>query len=469
MKIKFWSFRRSRKYTRKLGLKTKLEWDNWVKTKRNKFIPVNPYNYYMNKGWMGWMDWMDSDYLSFKRARKLIRSLKLKSYKEWLKWLKSGNRPFNMPVSPQLMYKNRGWINWEDWIGGYDKYLSYKNAIILVKKMGFKSQNDWFKRYDKLIRSKNLRIPMHPHKVYKKQWVSWMKWLSTNNKQGGNRKYNINHNYFKMWSPNMSYILGFWFADGCISKHNVVSIHLHKKDKYLLQQFSKEMESEYPLYNSSCGKYWSLGIRSKKIYDDIIKKGGKERKSLDVKFPHVPRKYLPDFVRGYWDGDGSIFLTKGRASYKSSCVSGSKNFVVGLRDCLCKNINRLKPRIYIGKNKKSKNYYRLILDINDTRRLRKFIYNKKSCLKIARKYKKFIKAGEIKKDIRDRTLLSYAKSHKIIKKFNIRTQMEWNEFCKTSRKPLGVPANPYSVYKNKGWTSWTDFLCTSNLHNQKTT
>ena len=34
------------------------------------------------------------------------------------------------------------------------------------------------------------------------------------------RKYDINENYFKTWSNNMAYILGFIAADGVIQKEN---------------------------------------------------------------------------------------------------------------------------------------------------------------------------------------------------------------------------------------------------------
>jgi len=30
------------------------------------------------------------------------------------------------------------------------------------------------------------------------------------------RKYKVNDDFFKIWSHNMAYILGFWFSDGCI-------------------------------------------------------------------------------------------------------------------------------------------------------------------------------------------------------------------------------------------------------------
>lgn len=102
MKSGFWSFKKARKYARKLSLKNHMEWNKWIRgQKRNIFIPCDPYDYYKNKGWISWMDWLGSGYLPFKQARETVRLCKLESYGDWEKWLKSGRRPHNIPTQPQ--------------------------------------------------------------------------------------------------------------------------------------------------------------------------------------------------------------------------------------------------------------------------------------------------------------------------------------------------------------------------------
>jgi len=109
----------------------------------------------------------------------------------------------------------------------------------------------------------------------------------------------------------MAYVLGLWFADGYIDvKRNVFSICLHKNDQYLLKIILKEMELNTSLIQS--GNTMILKITSRTIVEDIQKLGGKSRKSLDVKFPMVHQKYLNDFIRGLWDGDGCISNHKWR-------------------------------------------------------------------------------------------------------------------------------------------------------------
>ena len=56
------------------------------------------------------------EFLSFEEAKKIVRSLGLKSQEEWLAYCKAGNRPEAMPAAPQTIYKGV-WSSWEDWLG----------------------------------------------------------------------------------------------------------------------------------------------------------------------------------------------------------------------------------------------------------------------------------------------------------------------------------------------------------------
>lgn len=61
-------------------------------------------------------------FLTFKEARKTVRKLKLKSYTEWKLYskgnlLEKGERPADIPGSPDKFYREAGWISWPDWLG----------------------------------------------------------------------------------------------------------------------------------------------------------------------------------------------------------------------------------------------------------------------------------------------------------------------------------------------------------------
>lgn len=147
------------------------------------------------------------------------------------------------------------------------------------------------------------------------------------------RKYHINQDYFKEWSPNMAYILGLWFADGCIYRGQMFDITLHAKDKYILKRIAEELQYEGSLYDYVDRQAVRINFSCVVIYNDIIALGGKETKSNDIEFPNVPKEYLPDFIRGYFDGNGSIMNLKG-GRINTAFTCGSKKFLDKLLEIL---------------------------------------------------------------------------------------------------------------------------------------
>mgnify|MGYP002621613346 FL=1 len=103
-------------------------------------------------------------------------------------------------------------------------------------------------------------------------------------------------------------------------------ITLHKKDKYILKQIAQELGYEGHLYDYVDRQAARLNFSCVVIYNDLVSLGGTERKSCTVNFPSIPEKYLSDFVRGYFDGDGCIMRLKGNR-INSAFTSGSKQFL----------------------------------------------------------------------------------------------------------------------------------------------
>lgn len=141
------------------------------------------------------------------------------------------------------------------------------------------------------------------------------------------RKWHINQDYFKTWSNNMAYMLGFWFADGCIYGGKMFDITTHANDKYIIKKFAEELEYEGPIIDYVDRQAARLNFSCVVIYNDLKRLGGTERKSLTAKFPNnIPKEYLSDFIRGYFDGDGCVYSIKGKRLNTSFC-SGSKEFL----------------------------------------------------------------------------------------------------------------------------------------------
>ena len=53
----------------------------------------------------------------FVLAREFVRSLNLTSGNDWKKYCESGKKPFDIPKTPNSVYKNKGWKGWADFLG----------------------------------------------------------------------------------------------------------------------------------------------------------------------------------------------------------------------------------------------------------------------------------------------------------------------------------------------------------------
>jgi hypothetical protein len=141
------------------------------------------------------------------------------------------------------------------------------------------------------------------------------------------------------------YLLGAWVTDGCIYKSkdraNRKSVTLTSKDKDWLETINQYICPSKPLikHGKNC---FRLMYNSTELGDWFISKGCGERKSLTLQFPKVPEQYLFDFIRGCWDGDGSLSFTKSANKGKNwqcqaNLTSGSLEFCKSLQTILMKN------------------------------------------------------------------------------------------------------------------------------------
>lgn len=127
--------------------------------------------------------------------------------------------------------------------------------------------------------------------------------------------------YFKsIDSPEKAYWLGFIYTDGYTSSGNRWGIELQIGDighmQKLLDCIKSNMRIRTRKKKSFSGKSETccILIKNKSMHDDIVSKGVTNDKTYTLKFPSesvLPNKYLPDFIRGLYDGDGSyVFYRK---------------------------------------------------------------------------------------------------------------------------------------------------------------
>lgn len=141
--------------------------------------------------------------------------------------------------------------------------------------------------------------------------------------------------------PEKFYFLGFFAADGCnFKKQNEAKIKLQKGDLELLEKFKKLLESDRPIYevydkpNGSRKESYSSNFRltSKYFCSRLEELGLPERKTYCLHFPdYIPEKYLRDYVRRIFDGDGSITINRVGKERGASDIAGHPCFLKELK------------------------------------------------------------------------------------------------------------------------------------------
>jgi len=192
IKKSFLGFVQARKFVQKLKLKNINDWKKFAKSKdRPAYIPTTPYLYTNHKNWKGLEDFIGTkiDYLSFKKARRIVHKLKLRSKAEYVKFKLKDKKYTNIPTYPYKIYRKKGWKDWKDWIGSsYNtnwqnenrtaKLLDFHKAKKFIKRFKLKGINDWRKFKNSNRRPKF--IPMNPY-FYKrhKDWKGLNDFLGT--------------------------------------------------------------------------------------------------------------------------------------------------------------------------------------------------------------------------------------------------------------------------------------------------
>ena len=191
--------------------------------------------------------------------------------------------------------------------------------------------------------------------------------------------YNVDEEFFKeINTEEKAYILGWWYSDGNVRLDGKIRVALAEDDKNILEWIKEQLKYTGPLYykkpkNEKSKAQFELCINRQSLAKDLIKWGCIPSKSLILTFPDFLREDLVrHFVRGVFDGDGSINLT--RKTCPTIFITGSYNFIYRLADILpCDFTNiyqRYKNRdpeksahsLFIGRNVDVMNFLHWIYD-----------------------------------------------------------------------------------------------------------
>jgi intein/homing endonuclease len=155
-------------------------------------------------------------------------------------------------------------------------------------------------------------------------------------------KYRVNEGFFKTWTPEMAYTVGFIAADGSLEDASYLRgkyLRVCSSDLEILKKIQGVMYSEHKIVvikPRECliagKKYISrekymLRIGSHGIYNDLVELGITPHKSKTINLPKVPLDVVADFLRGYLDGDGCINSNNKNKRLSVTFTSGSELFL----------------------------------------------------------------------------------------------------------------------------------------------
>lgn len=203
------------------------------------------------------------------------------------------------------------------------------------------------------------------------------------------KKYRCNQTFFYYLNPTSAYWAGFIAADGClVVRGKALAVGLRKRDKNHLQKFLNAIKSDYKIYYIQSNNSARIYISSSKLFGSLIKIGITPNKSLRIRNVKIPLCLMGHFIRGLYDGDGSISGRK--ITHVQFQIAGFEPLLQQVQGVLIKKCKVNKVKIYpLQKNSKTS---RLQYTGSQIFRILEFLYKgSNNRIRLKRKYEKYLK------------------------------------------------------------------------------
>lgn len=210
--------------------------------------------------------------------------------------------------------------------------------------------------------------------------------------------YEKNPNFFKEENSNMAWLLGFLASDGNISKNeNRIRIELSVVDREILERIKEIVKIENPIKireNKRGFVFASLEWSCAEHKKDLEKYNIIPQKTYTLLPPtKLNEKFYIDYIRGYFDGDGTINLNLTRGGKSKNLRWGicgaSKPVLEWIIGVLKERYNI--PSVNIHKDSShEKDFYSFVYSTNATRKIYDILYTNNS-LSLKRKKEKYEK------------------------------------------------------------------------------
>lgn len=210
------------------------------------------------------------------------------------------------------------------------------------------------------------------------------------------KKYSLDIYFFdNIDDEDKAYIVGFFLADGTIGE-NFIQMSLQDIDKYILEKIKDKLKYTGPLLFKPRAKQnhrdqYCLCIHDKDLAKQLRDKGGLHRKSWCLRYPFgkIPHNLFPHFLRGYFDGDGSISYSKrGNSGSVNLWIHSTYDFLFDI-DSIIKTFIDVDTQIYHAPNNISGSWR--VVNKSNKKKFLDWLYSylTPSSLFLQRKYDKY--------------------------------------------------------------------------------
>jgi hypothetical protein len=204
------------------------------------------------------------------------------------------------------------------------------------------------------------------------------------------RRYSYKKDY--AWNPEIAYLAGLIASDGCLindGRH----LNITSKDIEIIDHFRQILgvKSKVSIKSGQYGTTaFHLTFSNVAFYDFLLAAGLTPAKSKTIGKLILPDKYYAEFLRGYFDGDGTVYGywdKRWRSSFMYYCefVSASHDFLLWLQ-----SMNSLLLGASAGKIKPGTRAFRLVYAKKDSQTLFYCMYRDKNVPLLSRKHLKFV-------------------------------------------------------------------------------
>jgi hypothetical protein len=151
----------------------------------------------------------------------------------------------------------------------------------------------------------------------------------------------VDASFFDYWTPPMAWALGLFFTDGHLRPrvgYTAPRLCFTQKSPELLYKLKALMRCNAIVhyrprrqYNGkTAGATFQFSLANAKLGARLMELGITPRKSLTMQFPDAPADCVRHFIRGCWDGDGSVLRHADGRHLTAKFGCGSRPFVEGM-------------------------------------------------------------------------------------------------------------------------------------------